>query len=227
MGKMTGTGTFFIIGARRSGTSILRKIVGLSPGVEQILFEPHPLWHAVMMQHFSRFKSQPYKQTIDNFRPKGNGTILGAKIALNPGIDAMDWVWLPRVYHKAKFIFIKRNSKDNYASYYHADKDSVRGIITERVYSPMYQWIWGSMFDFWKHNQTRAMIINYDKMIDSPLEETSQIWPFLGVAAPPDEVITSMITAPENTTGKALIYRKMELGKKPEEEINLVDQEVQ
>ena len=229
MGKMTGTGTFFIIGARRSGTSILRRIVSLAPEIENILFEPHPLWHAVMMQHFRRFQGPGHQKVVDNFHPKGKGTILGAKIALNPGIDAMDWVWLPRVFKGAKFIFIKRNPKDNYASYYHADRDSVRGMITERVYSPMYQWIWGSMFDFWKHNQARAMIINYDKMIDNPLEEISRIWPFLGVTAPPDEVITSLIRTPENTTGKELAYRKMEFGKKakdePEEEIRRIEQE--
>jgi len=228
MGKMTGTGTFFIIGARRSGTSILRKIVGLAPEVEDIKFEPHPLWHSVMMQHFRRFQGPGHQKVIDNFCPKGKKTILGAKIALNPGIDAMDWVWFPRVYKGAKFIFIKRNQKDNYASYYHADKDSVRGMITERVYSPMAAWLWGSFFDFWKHNQDRAMIINYDKMLDSPLEETSRIWPFLGVTAPPDEVITSMIRPPANTDGKKLAYRKMEFGKKaadePAEEIKLVDQ---
>ena len=216
MGKIKGTGTFFIIGARRSGTSILRRIVSLAPEVEKILFEPHPLWHAVMMQHFRRFQGPGHQKVVDNFCPKGKKTILGAKVALNPGIDAMDWVWLPRVFKGAKFIFIKRNQKDTYASYYHADKDSVRGVVTERVYSPMAAWIWGSFFDFWKHNQTRAMIVNYDKMIDEPLAELARIWKFLEVTAPPDEVITSMIKTPENTAGKALAYRKMEFGKKAE-----------
>ena len=51
---------FFILGMRRSGTSILREIVASHPEVDECLFEPHDLWHAIMMDHFKRFEARPY-----------------------------------------------------------------------------------------------------------------------------------------------------------------------
>jgi len=193
------TERFFIVGIRRSGTSILRKIISTAPEVERILFEPHELYHSLMMLHFRRFKTESHQRAVNDFRPSDPEKLIGAKIALNPGIDALDWIWMTRVYPEAKFIFIRRNLQDSYASYYKTDLGSVRGIIPERAYSPMFTWLAGSMFDFYQNNRGRSVIINYDKMVQSPSAELKRAWELLGIPEPPG--IETMIHPPENRKG--------------------------
>lgn len=134
---------FFIIGMRRSGTSILRSLLMNHPEINDIEFEPHPLWNAVDLSHFPRFELLPYvKETISEFKGKGSGEKWhGAKFALNPGVKAMEWVWLPQVFPEAKFVFILRDRGDTYKSYYKEDCDKLRGYIPERIYNPFFDFI--------------------------------------------------------------------------------------
>jgi len=199
MTEERGKGVFFIIGIRRSGTSVLRTIISKAPGIECVLFEPHELYHSIQMQHFDRFKSDKHLGRINAFRPQEEGKIVGLKMAMNPGIDALDWIWLPKTYPQAKIIFIWRNMKDTYASYYKEDCGSVRGIITETVYSPMFQWLWGSFFDFYQHNQDRSVVVNYDKMIMAPEKTLAIVWELLGVTAPAN--LPRMVRAPRHSQG--------------------------
>ena len=202
MTKLRGQGTFFIIGIRRSGTSIVRRLLAMPPEVEKILFEPHDFWHSMMMQHFRRFQGQFHQIVIDNFRPQGKKTIVGAKFALNPGIDALDWRWIPDIYPGAKIIFIARNEADTFASYFKADKDSLRGIVTDRQYSPMFQWLTGSFFDFWQHNQDRSIILNYDNLIKDPAKILAPAWDLLRITPVPKGILKQMIIKPANMGGK-------------------------
>ena len=51
---------FFIIGLRRSGTSILRTLMLRHPDIGGIEFEPHDLWNAIELKHFPRLMESVY-----------------------------------------------------------------------------------------------------------------------------------------------------------------------
>ena len=190
---------FFIVGMRRSGTSILRRILASTEGVGNVLFEPHEIWHSVQMQHFRRFRSQEHKRRLDSFRATGRGKWHGAKFALNPGIDALDWIWLPKAFPEAKFIFITRNVDDCYESYRQQDKDSRRGAIPKQAYSPLFAWLTGCLWHFADSFPERAVFINYDKMIGNPSKELAPVFKLLKTKAPKD--LAGMIKMPEQKKG--------------------------
>lgn len=190
---------FFIIGMRRSGTSIVRRIIAAADGVAGILFEPHELYHAVQMMHFKRFRGPLHKKRIEDFKKQGDGEWMGAKFALNPGIDALDWKWLDKIFPEARFIFVFRNEADTFNSYATADKDSNRGVIPLHIYSPIFQWVQGCLWHFADGNPDRAYIVYYDKMIKAPTKELNPVWKLLDVKAP--KGIKNLIRPPEKTEG--------------------------
>jgi len=197
----TGNGNvFFIIGMRRSGTSILRKLISKSEGVEKILFEPHNLWRSIMNLHFTRLNDERSRGEVREFSSISNGQCRGAKFALNPGIDALDWVWLHKVYPKSKFVIIIRDVHDVYLSYLEADKNSIRGAIPYETYSPMYHWQLGWLYHFNDTFKDRSRIVRYEKLIEDPEKEMAPVWELLNV--PPVKVLRSMIQQPEHATVK-------------------------
>ena len=135
---------FFIIGIRRSGTSILGELISKHPQVMGCAFEPHDLWAAVDLSHFPRlmkdFNTNEFvMKKISDFNIRGReaakkGMWFGAKFALNPGVKALEWVWLKKTFPEARFLFIVRDSESTWQSYRKQDKDSVRGIISKQAY---------------------------------------------------------------------------------------------
>lgn len=192
---------FFVIGIRRSGTSILRHLLGQSKEIEKILFEPHDLYHAIMMLHFKRFDKPANRKRVVNFAASGNGNLIGAKIALNPGIDALDWIWLTKEFPEAKFIFITRNEFDTFMSYASADGDSFRGIVPLHTYAPMFQWLQGWIHHFASGNPERAIILQYEELIEDPDRALAPAWKLLGVE--PVTGLKSQIQEPEHQNGAA------------------------
>jgi len=197
---------FFIIGIRRAGTSIMRQVLQESEDIEKVYFEPHPLWHAIQMQHFKRFKGPRYKEDIDNFLKVGTaGKYVGAKFALNPGIDAMDFLWIPRMFPMAKIIFMTRNINDVYQSYLNTDKNTKRGAIPQIIYDPMFRWLEGWMWHIYDTTPSRTCWIHYDKLVEDPLGEMSKIYECLGIKEIPG--VPEIISKPKNWKTKP--------GKKP------------
>ena len=135
---------FFIIGLRRSGTSILRTLIAKHPEVGSIEFEPHPLWNAMDILHFPRFtkpRQDVYGQyvqiariLVENFRKQGQFKWHGAKFALNPGVKALEWRWLYKTFPTCKIIFITRDLQNTWKSYVKQDKDSFMGMIPQNAY---------------------------------------------------------------------------------------------
>lgn len=191
---------FFIVGVRRSGTSIVRKLISMSDEIEAVLFEPHDLWHATMMLHFRRLRMPAHKQRIEDFREAGNGKWIGAKFALNPGIDALDWIWLSRVYPEAKFVFVVRNEDDCFNSYLNQDKNSVRGAIPQHIYSPAFNWLVGVLAYYARTEKDRACLIHFDKLIDDADKELAKVWKLLDVK--PVLGMQTKIQAPLHVEGK-------------------------
>jgi len=173
---------FFIVGVRRSGTSILRTLLQKHPKINSIDFEPHPLWFAVMMQHFDRFNDEDvWKRIVDDFKAKGKKDWHGAKFALNPGIDALDWIWLDKVFEKPRFIFIKRSLMDSYKSYWSVDKDIRRGAIDENSYFPAFAFVQSTFEKFVCENPDRSCIIRFEELVEAPDRELRKITRILGL----------------------------------------------
>jgi len=191
----SGLGKFFIIGLRRSGTSILRKLISQSPGVKNIQFEPHDLLYAVSILKIPRFKGTAYPTSVVRAfeaLPKWSG----AKFALNPGIDALDWIWLSKTFPNARFIFITRNTNSNFESYKKADAKTLRGVITNNIYKPFHGHINTGFNSFHKNNKAISTIINYDSMLKDVDMEMSKVWKLLKIKSPGS--LKHMIKQPKN-----------------------------
>lgn len=193
-------GVFLIFGMRRSGTSILKTIISKSKGVEKVLFEPHNLWRSLMNLHFKRLDSPRDRQAVAEFAQASNGKCVGAKFALNPGIDALDWIWFHKVYPEAKFIFIVRNVEDVYLSYLEADKDSIRGAMPFETYSPMYHWVLGWLVHYHETFPEKSCIVRYEKLIENPNEAMEPVWKLLDI--PPVLGLENIIRQPQHQAAK-------------------------
>jgi len=190
-----GAGKFFIIGLRRSGTSIFRNLILKSPDIIDIMFEPHELMHAAQLLKIPRYKkSGYYPKVIRKFNqlPKWSG----AKIALNPGIDAMDWVWLYKKFPNTKFLFIIRNVDSNYKSYYKADTNTFRGTIPQSIYKPFHKVMNNGFKKFHSTHPEASAIINYDKMLVDVDQEICKAWDLLKIKSPGS--LKLMIKQPKN-----------------------------
>ena len=180
-GRCRMTKLLFIIGIRRSGTSILRDLIAKHPDVAGIEFEPHDLWAAVDLKHFSRLYTKPRNQiwindTIGEFKRHGeSGRYYGAKFALNPGVKALEWVWLKKTFPEAKFIFIKRDPQSTWNSYVKQDKGSVRGLITKDAYFPECMNIRDSFVD---HLRT-SILLTYENLLKNADKTLMPIWDWL------------------------------------------------
>lgn len=173
----------FIIGLRRSGTSILRKLVLEHPQVLDIKFEPHELLFACRTSHISRYRDSDYhKKVINKYKNANYSKYIGAKIVGNPGIEANNWRWLNRHFPNAKFIFIKRNPEDTYASWYKMDKESVRGVCNYEMYKDWYDLINNSFIDFVNKNKDRSCLLSYENLVENADKEMLKVWNTLKVS---------------------------------------------
>ena len=177
---------FFIIGIRRSGTSILRELIMKHPQVMGCEFEPHDLWAAVDLNHFPRLMKKRRvnyfsTDTIGEFYNNGleaatKNQWYGAKFALNPGVKALEWVWLKKTFPNARFIFINRNTNSTWNSYVKQDKDSVRGLITKEAY-------------FAECNNLlegyQGHFLNYKSLLNNANWEMELVFKSLGLDMPP------------------------------------------
>lgn len=189
--------TFFILGLRRSGTSILRQIILKNPSVSNIEFEPHEIFHAVSVLKLSRYKNNKfYNNVIRNFnRQGGNNKWHGAKLVLNPGIDSLDWIWLPDRFPNSKIIFIIRNPISTYKSYTKQDAKVRRGVIGKEPYLALHKQIVNSFKDWANNNIDRSCAISYDNMLKHPNNEINKVWKLLGV---PKTDISKLVKTPKH-----------------------------
>jgi len=170
---------------RRSGTSILRTLLLRHPAINDIEFEPHPLWNAVDLAHFERFKNYPgVQETLRSFKAEGNGDRWhGAKFALNPGVKALEWAWLPRTFPEAKFIFIIRDHEARWQSYYDEDKNAVRGYLPKHLYFPLSELIEQSFRDFQSKSEKKCCFIQFKRLVENAERELQEAWGLLGIYA--------------------------------------------
>jgi len=178
--KLSGNNVVFIIGMRRSGTSILKNLVERHQEVGEIKFEPHELLFSAQTIHIKRYsKSEYHKKALNQFCGKTKWT--GAKIALNAGIEAMNWKWLEEKYENPHYIFIKRKCYNTYQSWI-KNETSVRGICPYNLYSPWWEHINKSFNDFVDNNPQRSCMINYDNMLINPDIEFNKIRTLLNLS---------------------------------------------
>jgi hypothetical protein len=182
------TKLFFIIGIRRSGTSILRTMISRHPEINGVEFEPHPLWAAIDILHFNRFKSDklysPYysicNEIVKRFNRFGEKQWYGAKFALNPGTKALEWVWLKKRWPEAKFIFIVRNLNNTLNSFAKQDKDSVRGMINHGSWMDQASSLIGDFHRECKKSHNSALI-TFESLLKNPDIELNKVWDLLGI----------------------------------------------
>jgi len=182
---------FFIIGIRRSGTSLLRELIMKHPQVMGCEFEPHDLWAAVDLNHFPRLikkhnVSKFVTSTINKFIENGQiaharGKWYGAKFALNPGVKALEWIWLKKTFPDAKFIFITRDINSTWRSYENQDKNSIRGLISKEAYCIEAQ----RLINNFAKNKTSDISINpYERLLRDPDRTMCDYFMSLGLPMP-------------------------------------------
>ena len=172
----------FIIGIRRSGTSLLRSLILSHPKIAEIKFEPHELIYCCRTQHINRYKNSEYHKKIIAYYTQSINIYKGAKIAVNVGIEAMNWKWVNNKIPNSIFIFIKRNVIDNFKSWYELDKNSVRGVCNYKMYKSWYNLINKSFEDFRNINPKRTCLISYENLVKNADNEMLQVWNTLGLS---------------------------------------------
>lgn len=191
--------TFFVIGMRRSGTSILRRLIMEHTHIEDIKFEPHELMFAASTVHIKRYSNNPYhKQVLEEYRGHDKRWY-GAKFALNAGIEALHWRHLYERFHSARFIFIRRNMMDVYNSWVKQDEASTRGVVPPSMYEPWWGWINASFEKYLQDNPQRGVLIEYEALVENADREMQRVWRLLGI--PPRLGFNEKMRTPENWSG--------------------------
>lgn len=172
---------FFIIGMRRSGTSLLRQLIHSHPDTETIEFEPHELMFVVQTEHIPRYSNSSYhKEVLDRFKKERHGRLYGAKFALNAGIEAMNWKWLDKKFFLPKYIFIQRGSQKTYQSWVN-NETSVRGVCPYLMYYPWWKHINLSFEMFVIKNKNRAVVVNYENLCQNTDKTMNKVWDILKI----------------------------------------------
>jgi len=171
----------FVIGLRRSGTSVIRQCLNLHPEID-LLFEPRDIWWSITQGHLQRFRrcSAEVEPKLRFSKFLESDKLCGAKFAFEPGISAMYWRHLEIRFHEPKFIFVMRNSEDTYSSYKKNDANSVQGIISREVFKEVQSQLYASFFDFKKTFPERSIVVSYEELVSGnklPLE----VWKMLGI----------------------------------------------
>ena len=190
------TQPFFIFGMRRSGTSILRKIIERCDGVGEVLFEPSKLWQAVKTINSKRYRGDKHSQGIVKAF-KDTAGLHGAKFAVNPSIDWFSWRLLADTFD-ANFVFIHRNRADVYASYAKIDKK--RGVVPEFVHEWFHDYFNAEWSEYCAAHPDRACIVSYEALLKSPVSAMMPVKALLGVSLD-DDALRGMIKTPANTAG--------------------------
>ena len=196
-------GLIFIVGIRRSGTSVLREFVDMNKSVKGIEFESHDLWAAIDLKHFPRiFRKNRIVQkfinfTIESFRNNGiNKNYYGAKFALNPGVKALEWRWLYKEFPEAKFIFIRRSTQATWFSYLKQDAKSFRGMIDVDSYVNLADELNDNFYRYCSHNPNKSMVVNYETLLKDPNRMMEDVFQLLGLKRDVD--YSGLIKQPEN-----------------------------
>jgi len=218
---------FFVLGMRRAGTSILRRIISKSPGVDKCLFEPHEIFYAASLAQIQRYKDHPFVvNTLRKFKSQANSSSgrIGAKFPLNPGTHGMQWKYLNSTFPTCQFVFIIRDIDDNYASYKQQDKKSVRGYIEDRyVYDYFYNRFNAEFMEFTKANPERGIMFSYDSLVENGGNILDPLWPFLGVQ-PPKPAAFNDIHEPKHWKTKIKEEVNVDVGVNEVNEVNEVDE---
>lgn len=191
-------GGVFIIGMRRTGTSILRRILEVGTG-GCFLFEPHEMWFAIRRAHIERITRtaafiEAKKAIKKHFDAPG---ICGVKFAFDPGIEMFEWRWIEKRFRSPRYVFIRRNRRDTYASYYKHDRDTVRGVTPDHIHSHYWAALYEDLSQFTKAHQRRAIMIDYEDLVLRPLDTLTLVFEHVGVTADINE-LSSMVCMPEN-----------------------------
>jgi hypothetical protein len=180
---------FFIIGMRRSGTSILRDCMRCAHDqIYDIEFETHILRYALQCMEIPRYRETlGHKGWVRDELKRFNDIAIdsgkwhGIKFALNPGVYDMEWVYLYHYFPYAKFIFIIRNKENTFSSYKKLDENIKRGHAPWDCYSPFFDLMTGQFRDYRKNNPENSCIINYEKLVIDADKELKKAWNILGI----------------------------------------------
>ena len=166
----------FVIGMRRSGTSILQKLILSHTEVDSYLFEPHNFLYALKVYKLYRYHKDKYVlDSINEIQKMSLGEKLSViKFAFNPGIDAMNWKEIKLLLPDAKFVFITRDPKKTYDSWCRVET-AVRGTCSYDLYLPWWEFITNS-FD-----ADASCHIRYENLLEDADKEMSKVWDLLGV----------------------------------------------
>ena len=178
---------FFVIGVRRSGTTLLYNLINSSPSLTmRMKFEPHELWWACSVCRIPRYKDHRLVKEIfscfEHSGPLSDNIQAAAKFALNPGIDALGWKYLKARYPESKFVFIKRRWQETWASYQKADKNTIRGTLrSSKAYAKIVGQLWEE-FDA----ESNGICIEFTDLVYDPDRTIGSVCDFLQIARPRD-----------------------------------------
>lgn len=169
-----------ILGMRRSGTSLLRRLCNMSPGTD-LLFEPHELWFAITHSQIKRYEGEPLvHQVLEKFRKFCSGKKNpGFKYVFNPEVRAFEWPILDTYYPEARCIFIRRNQRDTYRSYFEQDSKTVRGTVPTHIHRFFWTQFYAQAEKFVEKHPRRAVMVDYEDLVLTKGGNLGQVWKLL------------------------------------------------
>jgi len=184
----------FLIGIRRSGTSICRQLLIQHPCIQKLEFEPHDLIYVMSTMHLQRYKNSLYHiNTIDRFK-KNVDKYYGAKIVINPALGFKRWIWLNKFFPNAKYIFIIRDKENTYKSYVKTDAKVIAGVSPKFIYDYWYDETIKSFQEFCYRKPEKSIIFTFENLVLDADKTLAPVWNFLNI--PKLEGLNSQMVKP-------------------------------
>ena len=192
-----------ILGMRRSGTSVARRLTELSPDVT-VVFEPRDWWwYFTQGSAVERFLDKDIVHLLNthinrHFNADG---VRGVKFAVDPCLTSFYWKHLERVEPRPKYVFIQRNMEDTWHSYADVDKNSLQGVVPKWVFSYFWVELYKQFSEHHSRFPERTMFMHYERLIVNPVEESYRLFKFLDVSPPEVQTIEELMGEPTHIEG--------------------------
>lgn len=181
---------------RRSGGSVLQKMISAHSEVASVDFEPQEIFMICERIDIPRYKNHPYFNEVLNRYKNHYEKWKGIHGCMNPGIEGMAWQNFPIKYPDAHYIFLERNPQSTYNSWVKNER-SQRGICSWEMYLPWWEHLYSSFKKYHEKHPETTCWLKFEELVKNPNTELEKVWECLNLEKPNINFL-EYIKQPEN-----------------------------